>query len=217
MQGGIRPRPYLRAGERRAQLLDAAAAVVGRDGLGSLTMASVAAEAGVSRQWLYEHFTDLDDLCRALLLDRFATLDARLDAARERGGPLDRALFAARLVFELEPADRRILWALVDGSGWNGPELAGIQNDLQERIMGRWTAVVRATGFDEVEARAVVWAVTHTVFALADKIERESLAVGSAEDLIRTMVTALTARPVPAHGRRRRPTRPERRGTSPAR
>ena len=214
MQGGTKPRPYLRSGERRSQLLAAAAAVVGRDGLGSLTMACVAAEAGVSRQWLYEHFADLDDLCRALFLDRFAILDARLDAARDRGGPLDRVLFAARAVFGLAAADRRILWALVDGSGSNGPELAGIQSDLRERIMRRWTAMVRAAGHQEVEARAVVWTVTHAVFALADQIERESLSVESAEELVRTMVTALTAAHVPAGTHRRRPTVPAPRGPS---
>src|SRR5665213_473982 len=82
--GTTQTRPYLRAGERRSQLLEAAAAVVGREGLGSLTVAGVAVEAGVSRQWIYEHFTDLDDLYRALILDRFASLDATIDAATRR-------------------------------------------------------------------------------------------------------------------------------------
>src|SRR5580692_9167326 len=92
------PRPYLRAGERRTQLLAAAAVVVGRHGLASLTMAGVASEAGVSRQWVYEHFADLDDLYRALILDRFAVLDAAIDSAKERLTGEELALFAARQV-----------------------------------------------------------------------------------------------------------------------
>ncbi len=105
-------------------------------GLGSLTVAGVAAEAGVSRQWVYEHFSDLDDLYRALILDRFAALDADIDAAkvtmsRDRVGRRSRP----EQVFALVPADRRILRALVDGAGWNRPELAGIESELRERIL----------------------------------------------------------------------------------
>ena len=57
---------------------------MGRDGLGSLTVAGVAAEAGVSRQWVYGHFSNLDDLYRSLILDRFAALEASIDAAEKR-------------------------------------------------------------------------------------------------------------------------------------
>ena len=211
MQGGTTPRPYLRAEERRAQLLDAAATVVGREGLGGLTVAAVAGQAAVSRQWVYEHFADLDDLWHALLLDRFAALDARLDAAaHECADPLERALAAARLLFAQGPADRRILWALVDGSGGGGPELLRVQRDLRERILRRWTGVVRALGYDEGEARAVVWAVVHVVFALADQIEREGLETEGAVRLLRRMVAAVTTAPSPGPGPRRRPERPAR-------
>src|SRR5471032_1099522 len=106
-------RPYLRAEDRRSQLLAAAAVLVGRAGLGGLTMAGVATEAGVSRQWVYEHFSDLDDLYRALILDRFAALDASIDAATRRLTGIELVTFAARRLFALAPADRWILRALV--------------------------------------------------------------------------------------------------------
>src|SRR5271165_4457657 len=110
------PRPYLRAHERRAQILQAAVTIIGRDGLGNLTVAGVALEAGVSRQWVYEHFSDLDDLYRALIQGRFAALDASIDAAKARLTGPELAAFAARQLFALGPADRRILRTLVDGS-----------------------------------------------------------------------------------------------------
>jgi AcrR family transcriptional regulator len=164
------PRPYLRAGERRAQLLEAAATIVGREGLGCLTIAAVAAEAGVSRQWVYEHFSDLDSLYRALILDRFASLDTSIDAATDLMTGTELATFAARQLFALVPADRRILRALVDGAGWNRPELAGIESELRERIFGRWTVHVRSTGHDELQARAIIWAVVNAAFGLADQV-----------------------------------------------
>jgi AcrR family transcriptional regulator len=194
------PRPYLRAGERRSQLLGAAATVVGREGLANLTVAAVATEAGVSRQWVYEHFSDLDDLYRALILDRFAALDADIDAAKNQMFPTELATFAARQVFALVPADRRILRALVDGAGQNRPELAGIEAELRERILERWSAFLRTTGHGDPEARAVVWAIVNAIFGLADQIEREALAVETAVRLLEQMLASFTT--PPAAGRR---------------
>ena len=182
------PRPYLRAGARRTQLLDAAAAIVGRDGLGNLTVAGVAAEAGVSRQWVYGHFSNLDDLYRSLILDRFAALEASIDAAEKRLTRDELVAFGARQVFVLGPADRRILRCLVDGTGWNGPELAGIGSELRERIFRRWTGLVREFGHDEIEARAIVWAVVNALFGLADQVEREPLPAERAVDILKVLV-----------------------------
>jgi AcrR family transcriptional regulator len=201
------PRPYLRAGARRTQLLDAAAAVVGREGVGNLTIAAVAVEAGVSRQWVYEHFADLNELYRSLILDRFAVIDSALDAAKARMTGLELATFTARQLFALAPADRRILRGLVDGAGWNRPELAGIESELRERILGRWTGVVRRAGFDELEARTIVWAVVNAIFGLADQVERESLDVERAVALLEMLVAAFNASSSPRH-RSRPPSAP---------
>jgi len=179
------------------QLLEAGAAIVGRDGLGSLTIAAVAAEAGVSRQWVYEHFSDLDDLYRALILDRFAALDSTIDLATQRLTGTELVLFAARQLFALTPADRRILRALVDGGGWNRPELAGVESELRERIFGRWTGHVRSTGRDEGRSRAIVWAVVNAAFGLADQVERESLTVVQAVSLLRVLVSPFASPPAP--------------------
>jgi AcrR family transcriptional regulator len=197
-------RPYLRAGQRRTQLLDAAACVVGREGLGSLTVAGVAHEAGVSRQWVYEHFADLADLYRALILDRFAALDARIDTAKARLTGPELATFAARELFDLDPADRRILRALVDGAGWNRPELSDIELELRERILGRWTGFLRQLGHDDVQARAIVWAIVNALFGLADHVERDALEVESALALLGQLLTAFNPRPLPGHRARRR-------------
>jgi AcrR family transcriptional regulator len=195
-------RPYLRAEARKNQLLDAAAAVVGRDGLGSLTVATVAFEAGVSRQWVYEHFSDLDELYRTLILDRFASLDANIDTAKERLTGTELVTFTARELFALVPADRRILRALVDGVGWNRPELAGIEAELRERIFSRWTGFVRQAGHDEGEARAIVWAVVNALFGLADQVERESLSVEKALVLLGRMMDGFST-PTPSDHRGR--------------
>jgi AcrR family transcriptional regulator len=75
-----------RRGDTRRRLLDAAAAVVRRDGAKALTLDAVAAEAGVSKGGLLYHFKAKRDLLDAMLdgwLEEFA---GEIDAASERRG-----------------------------------------------------------------------------------------------------------------------------------
>ena len=72
-----------RRGDTRERLLDAASAVVRRDGARALTLDAVAAEAGVSKGGLLYHFGTKRELLDAMLdgwLEEFA---AEIEAARE--------------------------------------------------------------------------------------------------------------------------------------
>lgn len=65
-----RRRPYtprLPPEQRRAQLLDAALAIIGRDGYAGLSIDAIAREAGVTRPVVYGVFDGLGDLLYALL------------------------------------------------------------------------------------------------------------------------------------------------------
>lgn len=187
----VAPRAYLRADDRRAQILEAAAVIAGRDGLAALSMAGVAAEAGVSRQWVHEHFSDLAGLYRALLFDRFAALDARVDAEAADAAGTERARFVARQVVEASPADRRILRAAVDG-GLHA-ELAPVEDEVRARVFGRWLPLVRP-GLDDAEARAVVQGVVGAVFGIADQAARDRLDPDRATALAAGLITVLTER-----------------------
>ena len=55
-----------RMGLDTAKVIDAAAEIVDRDGLGALTLARVAREVGVRAPSLYNHVEGLDDLERRL-------------------------------------------------------------------------------------------------------------------------------------------------------
>lgn len=57
----------LRGARRRAQLIDATVRVIARDGVGSATHRSIAAEAGVPKSAATYHFASLDDLLIAAL------------------------------------------------------------------------------------------------------------------------------------------------------
>ena len=67
----------------RKRLLDGAARLLGEVGYGGLSTSAVARAAGVAQPTFYVHFRDMDDLVRALGMERIGALRARLRAARE--------------------------------------------------------------------------------------------------------------------------------------
>jgi AcrR family transcriptional regulator len=68
----------MRAPERRRQLLEVARKVFGRRGYHTVTMDSVAKEAGVTKPILYDHFPSKRELYLALLEADLANLQKRL-------------------------------------------------------------------------------------------------------------------------------------------
>lgn len=73
----------MRAPERRQQLLEVARKVFGRRGYHTVTMDSVAKEAGVTKPILYDHFPSKRELYLALLEADLAGLKQRLDDGLE--------------------------------------------------------------------------------------------------------------------------------------
>jgi AcrR family transcriptional regulator len=71
----------MRAPERRAQLLTVARRVFGRNGFHSVSMDTVAKEAGVTKPILYDHFPSKKDLYLALLDSDLENLQQRVREA----------------------------------------------------------------------------------------------------------------------------------------
>jgi AcrR family transcriptional regulator len=73
---------------RRVAPLDAALAVVRRDGPDALTMRTVAAEAGVTATALYRHYADKEALVRAVVGEAYRLFRTYLVAELEGDDPL---------------------------------------------------------------------------------------------------------------------------------
>jgi AcrR family transcriptional regulator len=89
-----RPRaPRLSPDTRREQALDAALALIAKDGYGAVTMESVAREMGVTKPVVYDAFPNRGELLRALLERQegraLAELAAALPQELPRGGDPD--------------------------------------------------------------------------------------------------------------------------------
>src|SRR3954466_14733340 len=83
-------------GDTRARLLDAASAVVRRDGAQALTLDAVAAEAGVSKGGLLYHFRSKHELLEAMVTGGAAHFEHEIGvAAAQEGGSFARGYVKA--------------------------------------------------------------------------------------------------------------------------
>lgn len=101
---------------RREQLLDVTKEIVGERGLHAVSIDAVARRAGITRPVVYEHFSDLEGLLRALLEREAARALAQLatfmPTALEEREVLDALLSALRGYLEAVRADP-VTWRLV--------------------------------------------------------------------------------------------------------
>jgi AcrR family transcriptional regulator len=84
-------KPYHHGDLRRA-LLDAALAVIERDGSAALTLRAVAREAGVSPAAPYHHFDDKNELMLAVSKDGFRRMNEAMAGAMAEYGPSELGL-----------------------------------------------------------------------------------------------------------------------------
>lgn len=192
-------RSYLRSEERRAQLLEAAGRIAGSEGVDRLTIVGLAKAAGVSRQLVYDHFSDLRGLVGAVLADRFTLIDDAIYESISAPGAFDSenhavevALGAARGFLELSREDRHLLRSVLTTTDAPAHELNALALALRERSIKRWRPVLG--GEREPSSRARAWALANALDGLADLVATGDLGIDAAlaefEFLLRATLAA---------------------------
>ncbi|MGX1638486.1 TetR/AcrR family transcriptional regulator, partial [Streptomyces albidoflavus] len=137
---------------KRTQILDAAARLVQREGVKSVTFDAVAAEAGLTKGGLLYHFASREELVRAIhqhLADRWeADLVAAAGKPAAEASPAERLAAYARVT--TQSATRAELLFMVEGS--TTPEHAAPWDAVME------SAGLRRTAFPAARAGASFWA-----------------------------------------------------------
>jgi AcrR family transcriptional regulator len=179
------PRKYLRAGERREQLLAAAAELVGKQGWGGLGVIPLAEAAGVSRQLVYEHFENVDVLHLEVTRFLFEEVFRAVSEALERH-PED--LLAAmrtgiRLMLELPRGARIALRDLAAGPANPGSAVDRLRARTKRQVTDLWVEPIhRQTGIGVREARALAWMMNVASWALFDLVDDGTLTREEAVD-----------------------------------
>jgi AcrR family transcriptional regulator len=191
------PRTYLRADERRRQLLATAAELVGKSGWDALGMVPLAEAAGVSRQLVYEHFENLPalrlEVTRYLFEEMF---EAASDALE--GFPDDLAAAArtaVRLQLELPRGAQLALREVGPGPASPSAPLRRLRSRVRQQVTETWAAAIRRhSKLDPRQARALAWMMTVASWSLFDLVADGTFTPDEAADFYaKTVIGALTA------------------------
>ncbi|MEM9201477.1 MAG: TetR/AcrR family transcriptional regulator [Actinomycetota bacterium] len=170
----------LPAAERRAGLVDAALTVFSAEGFQATTMDAVAAEAGVTKPVLYQHFPSKRDLFRGLLHDVSGRLrDDVTEAVSNATGPHDMVRRGMRAMFSFvaaHPDEYRLMF----GEGVRSDEEFAVEVRLFERSMA--DAIADLIDIDGLE-RAGRLVLAHGIVGLAESTARHWVLGGSGLDL----------------------------------
>src|ERR1043166_762959 len=110
-------RGYLAKDDRHKALVRTAAEVVEKQGWQALSMISVAEEAQLSAQLIYEHFDSVDELMTETMSEIFRdAYEATRDAIQHGSGNIvDLLELSERMTFDIPPARVRALWQMITG------------------------------------------------------------------------------------------------------
>ena len=101
------------AARNRALLLDAAASLISRAGIGGASLDGIAAEAGLTKGAVYSQFDSKEDLLLALLDRRFVVGFEQLEAVFQADAPIESILAGLDAWHRGEAGDGR-LWAILE-------------------------------------------------------------------------------------------------------
>ena len=153
-------RSYLAKDDRRLALLETAAAVVEKHGWPALSMISVAEQAKVSRQLVYQHFESLDQLMAETMThifrDAFERVRENIQLNTGNLASLTRA--AEELAFNSPPGRARALWQMITATYSESAEATRMSRRLRHLLTNLWMPVGRdALGLKDTEARVMIW------------------------------------------------------------
>lgn len=158
-----------RARQRRREILEATARVLGSQGFARTNTKVVAREAGASIGTVYEYFPDKESLYRALLAHYQQRLEAALAAALPLDpsegwrGPVERLFDVFVRFYRSEPGYREL---------WLGSQLTEVLSEAGQRWGAEFSELLApalsflAPGLPEARARVVTRAALHMVSAL---------------------------------------------------
>ncbi len=182
-----------------SRILAAAARCFYRDGIWATGVDALAAEAGVSKRTLYNHFTSKDSVIAAYLRQREDHWQAKLEAAWEEVGedPVERVVaYVHAYARPVEPEKFRgsaFINAAAELADDDCEALGVIQHSLTRMETGLATLLGRA-GYDQPDglARRLLYLLEGAV--VVGGARRDAAALDDAEQMIRDLLASAAAR-----------------------
>lgn len=189
-------RAYLSRDLRRQTLLEVAAGIVEREGWSALTMSALAEQGGTSRQLVYLHFPNLEELlaatARLIFMDTMRETQASLMAHPR---DLVAAVKAAEAVsLDLNPGRGDALWHLLAGTAAASPELEKIRRQLRTMIIGVWAEPLAETlKLSPKDAQAYAWMLVMAFWGMRQLIRDQKMPRAQGIELYGTLIQRVLA------------------------
>ncbi|SMC94209.1 TetR/AcrR family transcriptional regulator [Rhizobium sp. RU36D] len=158
----------------RKTILSAAATIVGREGLGQLSMRGLADSLGMTAGALYRYYPSKQDLIVDFCRDAITELRNRFDEIhRTADNPLSavRSMMKAYARFGLEDRDRFRMLFLENDQGLTSPLMEDEATMLPYRQLAEQIAKAAAAGLiatsDSERSTQIIWAGVHGIVTLA--------------------------------------------------
>lgn len=152
-------RAYLARDDRRAALLDVAAAVVEEQGWPALSMIAVAEAAQVSRQLVYQHFASVDELMADTMSRLFRNRYENIRSSIGSTGDMSELLrIVEQQTFDDHPGRVRALWQMITATYSDNAETSRMSTRLRHLLVKLWApTLARQFGLPESQASALSW------------------------------------------------------------
>jgi len=147
-----------KADQRRAQVLEAAARCFNREGFHGASVASIAAEAGLSVGQIYRHFPSKEAVIAAIVEDGMSDWARHMeDLKAQAGDPVDHAIaVVAYHVRKMGDAERAALGLEFLAEAARNPQIAEIVQRVDQRVRANLADVLlrsRSAPSDCLEGR----------------------------------------------------------------
>lgn len=190
------PRPALTEEEIRSfrrTILSAAAKIVGREGLGQLSMRGLADALGMTAGALYRYYPSKQDLIIDFCRDAITDLRNRFDEIhRTVDDPLSaiRSMMKAYARFGLEDSDRFRMLFLENDQGLTSPLMQDEATMLPYRQLAEQVARAAEAGkiitADSERSTQIIWAGVHGIVTLSSTIN--DVDFGNVDQLVAEMI-----------------------------
>ncbi|MBQ0758206.1 MAG: TetR/AcrR family transcriptional regulator [Zhongshania sp.] len=189
-------RPYMNKVARRKMLLDSAAAIVDEHGWNTLSMISLAEQARVSRQLVYQNFDSINTLTEQTASYMFEELYTETQTIlRNHSDDIVVAITKAQHVLFSFPEGRvQALWALLaDNTSHNTP-FSAVSRRYRKLISDLYTPIIsRTMNLDTQQAGQVAWLLMMSFWGGQQLIHDQTISKTRSLELMQWYIERLVA------------------------
>ena len=181
-------RKHLAHDLRRDSILQAALEIFGDSGIDAVTMSNLSTRTGVSRQIVYLHFHNVDEVLDSLFSQLFTQyfsttndVETILAVQKERG------LLRIEGILDLPRPVQQLLSAAFFCGPHGRPSLSAVQKRVDALLERNWIAPLASMGYERGFVTTSVYSIVASALECCDLIQRGLMTVPEAKSQLSRM------------------------------